>query len=153
MFHHVSDWYPVGSSFQYRYWRGSEHAFTHTGSENKNDASAAWRFQFQQVCVTVALTSCSLWTSCGNLNFSWRNECNQCKAPKSERGGGMPPMGGKLQLHCFVFFPFYGYIFKLLLLKHSYFNLFTHIKTDPWFGTVPMKIRTLRWSFTASFIL
>ncbi|KAI4875343.1 hypothetical protein NFI96_022829, partial [Prochilodus magdalenae] len=33
--------------------------------------------------------------SCGNLNFSWRNECNQCKEAKPEgAGGGMPPMGG-----------------------------------------------------------
>ncbi|XP_051572712.1 RNA-binding protein FUS-like isoform X2 [Myxocyprinus asiaticus] len=33
--------------------------------------------------------------SCGNLNFSWRNECNQCKADKPEGSGGvMPPMGG-----------------------------------------------------------
>ncbi|XP_036408508.1 RNA-binding protein FUS isoform X2 [Megalops cyprinoides] len=31
---------------------------------------------------------------CGNLNFSWRNECNQCKAPKPEGAGGMAPMGG-----------------------------------------------------------
>lgn len=30
--------------------------------------------------------------NCGNLNFSWRNECNQCKAPKAEDAGGMPPM-------------------------------------------------------------
>lgn len=29
---------------------------------------------------------------CGNLNFSWRNECNQCKGPKPEGAGGMPPM-------------------------------------------------------------
>lgn len=30
--------------------------------------------------------------NCGNLNFSWRNECNQCKAPKPEDAAGMPPM-------------------------------------------------------------
>ncbi|KAK0144249.1 RNA-binding protein FUS [Merluccius polli] len=29
---------------------------------------------------------------CSNLNFSWRNECNQCKAPKPEGAGGMPQM-------------------------------------------------------------
>uniref|UniRef100_UPI00358F0E38 RNA-binding protein EWS-like isoform X2 n=1 Tax=Myxine glutinosa TaxID=7769 RepID=UPI00358F0E38 len=26
--------------------------------------------------------------TCGNVNFSWRNECNQCKAPRPEAGGG-----------------------------------------------------------------
>lgn len=26
--------------------------------------------------------------TCGNVNFSWRNECNQCKAPRPEGGGG-----------------------------------------------------------------
>ena len=26
------------------------------------------------------------------MNFSWRNECNQCKAPKPEGVGGMPTM-------------------------------------------------------------
>ncbi|CAL8404562.1 unnamed protein product [Boreogadus saida] len=29
---------------------------------------------------------------CSNLNFSWRNECNQCKAPKPEGAGGMATM-------------------------------------------------------------
>ncbi|KAK0144247.1 RNA-binding protein FUS [Merluccius polli] len=29
---------------------------------------------------------------CSNLNFSWCNECNQCKAPKPEGAGGMPQM-------------------------------------------------------------
>ncbi|KAK0149750.1 RNA-binding protein FUS [Merluccius polli] len=29
---------------------------------------------------------------CSNLNFSCRNECNQCKAPKPEGSGGMPQM-------------------------------------------------------------
>lgn len=27
------------------------------------------------------------------MNFSWRNECNQCKAPKPD-GPGAPHMGG-----------------------------------------------------------
>ncbi|XP_014817463.1 PREDICTED: RNA-binding protein FUS-like [Calidris pugnax] len=30
--------------------------------------------------------------ACENMNFSWRNECNQCKAPKPE-GPGAPHMG------------------------------------------------------------
>ncbi|KAK2101103.1 RNA-binding protein EWS [Saguinus oedipus] len=29
---------------------------------------------------------------CGNQNFAWRTECNQCKAPKPE--GFLPPPGG-----------------------------------------------------------
>uniref|UniRef100_A0A669QGC2 RNA-binding protein FUS n=1 Tax=Phasianus colchicus TaxID=9054 RepID=A0A669QGC2_PHACC len=32
--------------------------------------------------------------ACENMNFSWRNECNQCKAPKPD-GPGAPHMGGK----------------------------------------------------------
>ncbi|XP_064425572.1 RNA-binding protein FUS isoform X3 [Latimeria chalumnae] len=33
--------------------------------------------------------------TCENMNFSWRNECNQCKAPKPDGPGGGPPhMGG-----------------------------------------------------------
>ncbi|KAM6288805.1 LOW QUALITY PROTEIN: uncharacterized protein AAHN32_013806 [Aegotheles albertisi] len=34
--------------------------------------------------------------ACENMNFSWRNECNQCKAPKPEGGPppGAPHMGG-----------------------------------------------------------
>ncbi|XP_015681118.1 RNA-binding protein FUS, partial [Protobothrops mucrosquamatus] len=31
--------------------------------------------------------------TCENMNFSWRNECNQCKAPKQDGPGG-PHMGG-----------------------------------------------------------
>uniref|UniRef100_A0AAQ4RSH6 FUS RNA binding protein n=1 Tax=Gasterosteus aculeatus aculeatus TaxID=481459 RepID=A0AAQ4RSH6_GASAC len=30
--------------------------------------------------------------NCDNLNFSWRNECNQCKAPKPEEAGGISSM-------------------------------------------------------------
>ncbi|XP_062887520.1 TATA-binding protein-associated factor 2N-like isoform X1 [Mobula hypostoma] len=26
--------------------------------------------------------------SCGNVNFSWRNECNQCRTPRVDGGGG-----------------------------------------------------------------
>ena len=35
----------------------------------------------------------SVWFSrgCGNQNFAWRMECNQCKAPKPEGLGGGPP--------------------------------------------------------------
>lgn len=35
--------------------------------------------------------------TCENMNFSWRNECNQCKAPKPDGPGGGPGgshMGG-----------------------------------------------------------
>lgn len=28
--------------------------------------------------------------TCENMNFSWRNECNQCKAPKPDGPGGGP---------------------------------------------------------------
>lgn len=30
-------------------------------------------------------------SGCGNQNFSWRMECNQCKAPKPEGLGTSPP--------------------------------------------------------------
>lgn len=30
-------------------------------------------------------------SGCGNQNFAWRMECNQCKAPKPEGLGGGPP--------------------------------------------------------------
>ncbi|XP_075913873.1 RNA-binding protein FUS-like [Petromyzon marinus] len=33
--------------------------------------------------------------ACGNMNFSWRNECNQCKAPRPDGGGGPPMMGDR----------------------------------------------------------
>ncbi|KAL6488842.1 hypothetical protein MHYP_G00025830 [Metynnis hypsauchen] len=37
--------------------------------------------------------------SCGNLNFLWHNESNQCKAAKPEGAGGkMPPMGALRRL-------------------------------------------------------
>lgn len=29
-------------------------------------------------------------STCENMNFSWRNECNQCKAPKPDGPGGGP---------------------------------------------------------------
>lgn len=49
-------------------------------------------------CTLLSFTCFS--RNCGNLNFSWRNECNQCKAPKPDDAGGMPPMErGKI---CFV---------------------------------------------------
>ena len=43
----------------------------------------------------------SFWLrDCGNLNFSWRNECNQCKEPKPDGAGGMsPPLGGGKAYH------------------------------------------------------
>lgn len=28
--------------------------------------------------------------TCENMNFSWRSECNQCKAPKPDGPGGGP---------------------------------------------------------------
>lgn len=37
-------------------------------------------------------------SSCGNMNFSWRSECNRCKTPRSDLTGGPgpggPPSGG-----------------------------------------------------------
>ena len=36
-------------------------------------------------------------SSCGNMNFSWRSECNRCKTPRSDLTGGAPggpPSGG-----------------------------------------------------------
>ena len=38
-----------------------------------------------------APTNCLIFLStCENMNFSWRNECNQCKAPKPDGPGGGP---------------------------------------------------------------
>ncbi|TFJ96963.1 RNA-binding protein FUS [Platysternon megacephalum] len=33
--------------------------------------------------------------ACENMNFSWRNECNQCKAPKPDGPGGPHMVGGR----------------------------------------------------------
>lgn len=43
------------------------------------------------VCVILVLLLC-VCSGCGNQNFSWRTECNQCKAPRPE---GMAPPPGK----------------------------------------------------------
>lgn len=40
------------------------------------------------VCLGVIVL---FFRGCGNQNFSWRLECNQCKAPKPEGLGGGPP--------------------------------------------------------------
>lgn len=41
--------------------------------------------------ITIFTTSCYVHRGCGNQNFAWRMECNQCKAPKPEGMGGGPP--------------------------------------------------------------
>ena len=33
-------------------------------------------------------------SSCGNMKFSWRSECNRCKTPRSDLTGGAGPQSG-----------------------------------------------------------
>lgn len=42
---------------------------------------------YQNLLISIICAS----RGCGNQNFAWRMECNQCKAPKPEGMGGGPP--------------------------------------------------------------
>ena len=49
--------------------------------------------------------SALMFSGCGNQNFAWRMECNQCKAPKPEGLGGGPPFPPAGMNRCVEWFP------------------------------------------------
>lgn len=51
----------------------------------------SWFFDTLLVCQNFLIHVICASRGCGNQNFAWRMECNQCKAPKPEGLGGGPP--------------------------------------------------------------
>lgn len=62
-----------------------------TGSAQTRESLSVSLIVYSVFSVCDLLPVLCVFSGCGNQNFAWRTECNQCKAPRPE--GMAPPAG------------------------------------------------------------